>query len=90
MKSTGKTTKKVPPTNIAQGDKDTILERHTVQVNGHDLAECEGWEGPLTPEERRDGKSAWYTFWACYQCQRESVEPPHRWETIPCEPEGQR
>lgn len=80
---------KLTPQTIAQGDKDTILERHAAQVNGHDLAKCEGWEGPLTPEERRDGME-WYTFWACENCGVEAVLPPHRWETIPCEPEGQR
>ena len=90
MSNSDSYSKSVSPPNIAQGDKDRILERHAAQVNGHDLAKCEGWEGPLTPEEKRDGASAWYTFWACERCQRESVEPPHRWETIPCEPEGQR
>lgn len=88
MKSTGKTTKKVPQTNIAQGDKDTILERHAVQVNGHDLAKCEGWEGPLTPEERRQGADRWYTFYACENCGTETTLPPHRWETIECEGDG--
>ena len=74
--------------SIAQGDKDTILERHTVQVNGHDLAKCEGWEGPLTPEERRQGADRWYTFYACENCGAETTLPPHRRETIECE--GQR
>jgi len=86
--TTGETGKKSP--SIANGEMDRILERHAAQVNGHDLAKCEGWEGPLTPEERRDGTSAFYTFWSCERCSRESVEPPHRWETIPCEPEGRR
>jgi hypothetical protein len=75
-------------TNIAQGDKDRILELHTSQVNGHDLAKCEGWEGPLTPEERRQGADEWYTFYACENCGTETTLPPHRWETIECE--GQR
>jgi len=86
--TTGETGKNSSP--IANGEKDRILKRHAAQVNGHDLAKCEGWEGPLTPEERRDGASAWYTFWACERCQRETVEPPHRWETVPCDPEGER
>lgn len=71
--------------NIAQGDKDSIIRRHAATVNGHDLAKCEGWEGPLTPKERRDGKSAWYTFWACERCARESVEPPRRWNRVVCD-----
>ena len=85
IQRTGKT-KRQRTANIAQGNKDRILERNAAQVNGHDLAKCEGWEGPLTSEERRDGASEWYTFWGCERCSRESVEPPHRWETIPCEP----
>ncbi|AUX09924.1 hypothetical protein AArcSl_2301 [Halalkaliarchaeum desulfuricum] len=90
MIDSGDTRLKTPGTKVAQGDKDTILERHAAQVNGHDLAKCEDWEGPLTPEERRDGMSAWYTFYACENCGVEAVLPPHRWETIPCETEGQR
>jgi len=84
--ATGETTETTPPTTIAQGDDDHLLERHAARVNGHDLSRCEGYEGPLTPEERRDGVSEWYTFWACENCGRETTTPPHRWETIPCEP----
>jgi hypothetical protein len=59
---TGETGKKSPP--ITNGEKDRILERHAASVNGHDLAKCEGWEGPLTPEERQRGVSPTYRFWA--------------------------
>ncbi|UWG50697.1 hypothetical protein AArcCO_1390 [Halalkaliarchaeum sp. AArc-CO] len=90
MIDSGDTRLKTPRTKVAQGDKDTILERHSAQVNGHDLAKCEGWEGPLTPEERRNGADRWYVFYACEDCGTEATLPPHRWETIPCEPEGQR
>lgn len=90
MKTTGKTEKKVSTTSIAQGDRDRVLDRHAAQVNGHNLVRCEGHEGPLTPEERRRGVDEWYTFYACDNCGVEAVLPPHRWETIPCESEGQR
>lgn len=86
MTTTGKTI----DLRIAQGDKDRVLVRHAAQVNSHDLARCEGHEGPLTPRERRRGVDEWYTFWACERCGTEAVLPPHRWETIPCELEGQR
>jgi hypothetical protein len=75
-------------TAIAQGEKDQIVERHVAEVNGHDLAKCKGWEGPLTPEERRLGKSAWYKFFACERCGREAVASPARWENVECDPEG--
>lgn len=77
MTTTGKTGKRASLPNIAEGERDRILERHAAQVNGHDLARCEGWEGPRTPE-------AWYVFYACEHCGTEATLPPHRWETIPC------
>ena len=86
MSDSGDTRLKTPGPKIAQGEKDTVLERHATSVNGHDLAKCEGYEGLLTLEEQRNGESAWYTFYACEKCGTEAVLPPHRWETIPCEP----
>jgi hypothetical protein len=88
MTPTDKTGDTKGPTSTAQGDRDRIIEQHVAQVNGHDLAVCEGWNGPLTPEERRDGAARWYTFYACNRCSIEATRPPHRWETIACEAEA--
>ena len=83
MTTTGKTGKSASQPNIAEGDRDRILERHVAQVNGHDLARCESWDGPGTTEE----ESSWYVFYACEHCGTEATLPPHRWETIPCRSE---
>jgi hypothetical protein len=88
MTTTGETNQTVSNTIIAQGDRDHVLERQAAQVNGHNLARCEGHEGPLTVEERQGEVDEWYTFYACQECGTEAVLPPHRWTTIECE--GQR
>ena len=86
MSDSGSYSKKAPTTSLVQGEKDRVLERHVARVNDHDLSKCEGWEGPLTPEEQRLGIDEWYTFWVCEKCGVEAAIPPHRWETIECEP----
>jgi len=86
MVDSGDTPLRASTAIIAPGETDRILERHAARVNSHDLAKCEGWEGPVTPDERRQGVDEWYVFYACQRCGVETTLPPHRWETITCEP----
>lgn len=90
MQDSDSYSKKAPTAAIAKGEKDQILERQVAEVNGHDLAKCKGWEGPLTPEERRLGVDEWYVFYGCERCGRETVASPDRWENVECDPEARQ